>query len=73
MKELKINEYECASCHNVYAFGWSMEEAKAEAEKNFGKPVDEWKDQAMVICDDCYKKMLPEDNPEAVEYAKTVI
>lgn len=72
-KELKKNEYKCAHCGNVYEYGWSEEEAKAEAESTFGKPVEEWVGGAAVICDDCYQKMNPAENPDAVQFAKEII
>ena len=64
---MKDNEYKCANCGNIYEFGWSDEEAKAEAETNFGKPVDEWVGGAAVVCDDCYQKMNPQNYPELVK------
>jgi hypothetical protein len=56
---LKDSEYECAWCHEINEKGWSDEESHAEAEAIFGKPVSEWKDEAVVICDDCFQKMHP--------------
>jgi len=66
----KENEYECAACHRVFEKGWSEEEQLKEAEEIFGKPVSEWHDEPMVICDDCFQKMNPRNHPEAVAEAK---
>jgi rubredoxin len=67
---MKDNEYKCANCHNVYEKGWSDEESLAEAESNFGKHPKDWKLAAVVICDDCYELMKPENNPELVSKIK---
>ncbi len=67
------NEYQCYNCKNIYQKGWSDEEQKKEAEEIFGKPVDEWKDEPVVVCDDCFNKMHPKDNPELVEKAKKIL
>lgn len=62
MKEekLKPNEYRCEECGNVYEFGWSEEESKAEAEKNFGKDIAE---HGAIVCDDCYNKIMKRIKP----------
>ena len=73
MKTIKDNEYECASCGGVFKKGWSEGEAQNEAKETFGKPVEEWKDKAMIVCDDCYNQMLPSENPEAVKRAKEIL
>ena len=70
---IKDNEYKCANCGGIFKYGWSEDEAKKEAEENFGKPVDKWNDKPLLICDDCYKKMLPSENLEAVKRAKEII
>jgi len=46
--------YRCSTCRQVYAYGWTDEEAKAEAAK---KGIDT--DTAMVICDTCYHSKPP--------------
>lgn len=56
---LKENEYECGMCHKVYEKGWTDEESHSEAEAIFGKPVSEWRDIAVVICDDCFQMIHP--------------
>ena len=70
---MKDNEYKCGNCGNIYEKGWSDEEALKEAEANFGKPVSEWKDEDVVICDDCYNLMMPSKFPHFVEKAKKII
>ena len=67
---MKKNEYKCGNCGEINEKGWSDEESLKEAEENFGKPVKDWKDKAVVICDDCYKKMNPKNFPELVEEVK---
>jgi uncharacterized protein with PIN domain len=53
---LNPNEYRCAECEGVFEKGWSEEEAKAEAAKN---RFDAFPQEEMVIvCDDCYKKIM---------------
>ncbi len=43
-------EYKCEMCLGIFSFGWTEEEAKAEAEK---KDFDT--DDCGIVCDDCYK------------------
>lgn len=54
-KELKPNEYQCSECGEVYENGWTEEEAREEALKNFGK--DDVSNMA-VVCDDCYNEII---------------
>lgn len=67
---MKANEYKCGHCGGVFKKGWSDDEAKLEAERNFGKHPDEWKDEQVIICDDCYTLMFPPMHPREVEEAK---
>ena len=64
MNKLKENEYRCSMCGGLFRFGWSDEKARKEAEENFGKPVDKWKDTPVLVCDNCYKKILPKKGTE---------
>lgn len=59
IEPLKDNEYVCGHCGEINEKGWSDEEALAEAAEIFGKPVSEWTDIPVVICDDCFQKMHP--------------
>ena len=43
-------EYRCEMCGGVFSYGWSDDEAKAEANAN-GFDVA----NCGVVCDDCYK------------------
>ena len=70
---MKKNEYKCEHCGNVYQKGRSDEEAKAEAKEIFGKNPDDWNDEQVVICDDCFNQMNPKDYPDLVARAKEVI
>lgn len=68
--QLKENEFQCAHCDGVFGKEWSDEEALKEAEEIFGKPVEEWKDTPVVICDDCFEAMNPRNNPVRLAEAK---
>lgn len=57
--ELKVNEYKCEMCHEVYEKGWTDEEALEEAARIFGKPMAEWNCGQSIICDDCFEKINP--------------
>jgi hypothetical protein len=48
-------EYKCCFCGGIYGYGWTAEEAKAEYEKNFGRPPEP---EDGVCCDDCYNKFM---------------
>ena len=52
---MKDNEYKCAMCNNVYNKGWTDEDAEKEFKENFGDSTGE----TDVVCDDCYKKIMP--------------
>ena len=65
-RKLKHNEYRCAMCKEVYAKGWSDEEAMAEAQRDFPHiPIEETK----LICEDCYELITTDmrDNPSKYE------
>ena len=49
------NEYLCECCGGIFKKGWSDEEAQSEAKENFGDLPPE---EAGVVCDDCYKKLM---------------
>ena len=68
--KIKPNQYQCEHCKGVFDKGWSDEDAKKEAEDNFGKHPDEWNDDQVIICDDCYKLLNPMKNKQAVFEAK---
>ena len=70
---MKDNEYKCDMCGGVFEKGWPDEEAKAEAEQNFGKPVEQWNEEAAIICDDCYQKVEPTKHPAEVARAKETL
>jgi DNA-directed RNA polymerase subunit RPC12/RpoP len=70
---MKDNEYQCAQCKGIFEYGWSDEEAIKEATDTFGKPPAEWKDNAAIVCDDCYQEMLPANHPDLVARAKEKI
>ena len=74
---MKDNEYKCGQCGNIYEKGRPDEEAFLEAEKNFGLPIKDWKESAVIICDDCYEIMRPDKFPqftyEAQQKLKTLL
>ena len=73
MRKLGTNEYQCAKCGDVFEKGWSDEASKIEAYEVFGKPVDEWKSEPVLVCDDCYQEMLPSEHLEEVKRVKSII
>lgn len=58
MNNINRIKYKCDLCGVEFESEKSDEEARNEAEKIFGKPVDEWKTGAAVACNDCYKKIV---------------
>lgn len=57
------NTYTCAHCRGTFEKGWSDEEAVAEAKEDFGSAPDQWNENAVMVCDDCYQKMKPSEHP----------
>lgn len=57
--------FKCAHCGGTFGEGWSEEEATAEAKAAFGKSLNI--ETCAVVCDDCYKLMLPANHPHLVE------
>lgn len=55
------HSYICAMCGGKFIADWSQEEAVAELNRDFGKMPLEECDQ---VCDACYQKVSPENNPE---------
>lgn len=47
----KPGQYKCEMCGGIFDFGWTEEEAQAEAEEK-GLDVSE----CGIVCDDCYQK-----------------
>lgn len=50
---LHRNEYRCDGCGEIYSFGWSEEEARAESRALFG---DMPPSSMAIICDDCFDR-----------------
>ena len=68
------NQYKCAHCKGVFTKGWSDEEAKQEATEVFGKSPDDWNDEPMVVCDDCYNMMMNDPrSKKGIELTKQII
>lgn len=55
--EQPSNTYTCERCHQEFEYGWTEEEATAEADALFG-PLDP--DDIAIVCDDCYQAMAQE-------------
>ena len=47
--------YVCDCCHGTFESGWSDQEARQEADRDF--PYEDISDMALV-CDDCDKKIM---------------
>lgn len=55
MSEPNNRTYTCASCHGVFETEYTEEDCRNEAIENF----PDWdQEDKVVICDDCYKKMI---------------
>lgn len=52
---MKKETYKCKCCGGVFEKGWSEEEAREEAVRNF---PDVQKEPQVIICDDCYKAFM---------------
>ena len=70
---MENSKYKCAKCGGVFEKGWSDEEAKNEAKELFGKHPNDWNNEAVIVCDDCFNEIHPLKNPEAVKRAKRTI
>ena len=57
-----MKTYKCACCKGEFEYveGWTHEDCVKEAEENLG---NFWTPGSYaVVCDDCYKRMMPEFN-----------
>ena len=54
--------YVCEACGRRFESEWSDEEARAEAGSIFGE-VDGSLTEMAVVCDDCYKNLVPVAGP----------
>ena len=70
---MEKNEYQCAQCKGIFEKGRSDEEAVKEAVGTFGKSPAEWKVEAVLVCDNCYQLMSPENHPHLFARAKEKI
>jgi hypothetical protein len=50
------NTYTCAMSHQTFEKEWTDEEALEELTRNFGLSTVE---DCAIVCDDCYKKVVP--------------
>lgn len=59
--------YTCDSCGKTFESGWSDEEAAAETQANFpGIDITD-RDEAGVVCEDCYEHIMARARAEAPE------
>ncbi len=65
--------FTCALCRQTFNRVRSQEEAHAEAERLWEKPVEEWDGGYEEVCDDCYRKIDPKNHPEKFASAKKQI
>jgi len=57
-------------CGGVFDDTWTTEEAMDECKSTFGEKITE-SDDLVVVCDDCYKKTMSEQNSNFfVEFEK---
>ena len=63
--KVKQGHYECEMCHGTFEYGWTEEEARAEADTN-GIDID----NCNIICDECYKNSLGDRNLETGNHNK---
>jgi hypothetical protein len=59
MEGQKINpdEFQCEVCKGIFKKDWSQAEALEELFTNFGKVN---LDDCIIVCDDCYTKLMEE-------------
>ena len=69
--EVGEGQYKCAKCGGIFDFQvdaeWNDEKAKEELERSFGNILLEDCD---MVCDDCYQKICPDNNPVFFESYK---
>ena len=52
------SQYTCAECGGVFEEQWTTEEAVAECLGVFGVPDADTNPGMVVVCDDCYKRLM---------------
>lgn len=52
------NQYRCDCCGGIFDKGWSDEEARAEAEQQFGEALHAEGEPPALVCDDCYNEIM---------------
>ena len=56
-------KFKCAVCKGIFEKGLTDEEAKEQYKKEFPNlPFEDYEQN--LVCDDCYKKMFPEETEE---------
>jgi len=51
------NTFVCAMCGGEFEKEWSDDDAEAELKENFGSNTQ--KEDCVIVCDECYKKVFP--------------
>lgn len=66
--------FNCSMCKEKFELvldgSWTEEDAKKEAEENFGESLENWVEDS---CDDCYIKMDIFSNKKVLELASEII
>ena len=58
---MKKRTFICAMCKGEFDIDWTEEEAEAELKEEFG---DINKEDCEQVCDDCWEKVKPKNNPK---------
>ena len=58
--------YECSACHGAFTSEWSEEEARAEQEALW-EPVPGDDEDSVIVCDDCFQRVVARAQVEAPE------
>lgn len=65
---MKANEYRCECCGGVFEATLTDEQVRNEAVANFGPEVM-LPGEGVLVCDDCYKKMDPQNFPDILHHS----
>ena len=59
---MKKRSFICAICKKEFDIDWTEEEAEEELKEEFGENIK--KEDCVQVCDDCYEKVKPKNNPK---------
>ena len=66
---MKGDEFQCGMCGGIFTKGRPEEEAEKECVETFGTKMAHGDDR-VIICDDCYQHVKPDEHPEELKRAK---